>query len=71
MLPVVVGLVIGLLGTTAFGRFMGSLIFGVRPLDAITLAGVTGLLLSISALAIYVPARRASQVDPVRVLAAE
>ena len=71
MVPVAAGLVIGLLGTTVLGRFMGNMIFGVEWLDPITLESASGLLSSVAALAIYLPARRASQVDPVRVLAAE
>ncbi len=71
MIPVAIGLGTGLAATAALGRFLESLIFGVRPLDAPTLLGVTALLLAVAAVAIYLPARRASRVDPVRVLAAE
>jgi len=45
-------------------RFMSSLLFGIAPADPLTFAGVTGLLLLVALSACYIPARRASRVDP-------
>jgi ABC-type lipoprotein release transport system permease subunit len=50
---------------------MASLLHGVQPLDAITYATVAVLLTVVAALASYLPARRASSVDPAEALAAE
>jgi putative ABC transport system permease protein len=47
---------------------MSSLLFGVDATDPVTFAGVSLLLLIVAALACYVPARRASRVDPVEAL---
>jgi ABC-type antimicrobial peptide transport system permease subunit len=69
--PVAAGLALGLAGAVALGGFMESLIFGVRPVDPPTLAAVAALLAAVSALAIWVPARRAARVDPVSVLNGE
>lgn len=71
MTPVTVGLAFGLLETVGLGRLMESLVFGVRPLDPVTLTGVSALMMAVGAVAIWLPARRASKVDPVRVLEAE
>ena len=71
MRPVVVGLVIGIacaiLGATA----LRGVLFGVVPTDPIALGGVAGLLLSIAVAACYIPARRASRLDPVVALRGE
>ena len=47
---------------------MRTLLFGVTPADPLTLAAVAGVLVATAALAAYVPARRATRVDPVRAL---
>jgi putative ABC transport system permease protein len=59
------GVVIGLAGATAASFLMGTLLYGVSPLDPLTYVGVVLLLLSVSAIACYIPARRASRVDPI------
>jgi predicted permease len=58
------GLGVGLLGSVALTRLMASLLFGVSPTDGITLTAVAVLLVGVAMLACYVPARRATQVDP-------
>lgn len=47
---------------------MGTLLFGVAPTDPVTLVAVTTLLFLTAAAAAYLPARRATRVDPLRVL---
>ena len=71
MMPVAAGVVLGLAGAFALTRFMESLLFGVTPTDPATFAAVSVLLASIAALASYLPARRATRVDPVTVLRQE
>ena len=66
-----IGVAIGLAAAAGLTRLMSSLLFGIKPLDPLTYA-VGALLLGIAAvLASYLPARRASAVDPVEALRAE
>jgi len=58
------GAVIGLAGAFAITRFMSSMLFGVSPTDVLTFASVTAGLLLIALVACYIPARRATKVDP-------
>jgi putative ABC transport system permease protein len=58
------GLAIGIGGAFALTRTMQSLLFGVSTTDPMTLAGVVLLLAAVSVLACWVPARRATKVDP-------
>ncbi|HET7841742.1 MAG TPA: ABC transporter permease [Terriglobia bacterium] len=60
----VIGAIVGLAGSFAFAHIFSSLLFGVRPTDAITLTGVPLVLLCVAALASYIPARQATKVDP-------
>ena len=68
MVPVAVGVALGVGGALALSRFVGGLLFGVTPTDPVTLGAVTLVLVATAATAAYVPARRATRVDPVRVL---
>ena len=68
---VVVGLVIGLAGAALVTRLMRFMLYGVSPLDTITWIGTTLLLVAAGALAAFLPARRAVNVDPVRAIQAE
>jgi putative ABC transport system permease protein len=58
------GIVIGLLGAVAASHTLITLLFGVSQLDPITYLGVIALLLAAALLSSYVPARRATKVDP-------
>jgi putative ABC transport system permease protein len=58
------GLAIGFLGALGLTRFLATLLFGVGAWDPVTISGVTVLLICIGLLACYVPARRATKVDP-------
>ena len=58
------GVVIGVAGAFALTRLMSSLLFDVKPTDAPTFIAVAVLLLIVALLASYIPARRATKVDP-------
>jgi putative ABC transport system permease protein len=65
------GAAVGLLGAAAAARVLRGLLFGVAPLDPLSLVGAAVLLVGVSALASCLPARRAARVDPVSVLRSE
>jgi predicted permease len=65
------GAAIGLAGAVAATRLLRGLLYGVHPLDPATLLSAALLLVGISALACYIPARRAKRVDPVSLLRTE
>jgi putative ABC transport system permease protein len=62
--PVAVGLTLGLGAALATTRVLTKMLFEVRPTDPLVLVGVAGLLFSAAFVAVLVPARRASRVDP-------
>ena len=64
----VAGSAAGLAGAMALTRLMSSLLYGVRPNDFLTFCSVSGVLLMVAVLATYVPARRATRVDPMEAL---
>ncbi len=65
---VTAGAVIGLILAALFGRFIGSMLFGVQPLDFVTFAVVTMLVAMTAALSIAGPAWRATRIDPATAL---
>jgi predicted permease len=66
-----VGLLLGLAGSVAVTRLLGSLLFGVGANDPATFIAVSTTLIGVLILAAYLPARRATQVDPIVALRAE
>jgi ABC-type antimicrobial peptide transport system permease subunit len=67
----VVGSVLGLAAALACGRLVGSLLYGVRANDPAQLVGATLVLAAATALAAWLPARRASRLDPMAALREE
>jgi ABC-type antimicrobial peptide transport system permease subunit len=66
-----IGVAVGVLIALGVTRFLASLLFGVQALDAATLVVTSSAMLAIALLASYVPARRASSVDPMESLGTE
>jgi predicted permease len=71
MTPVMVGIGLGLAGAVAVTGLVRSLLYGIEPTDPVSLAGGTGVLILAALLAAYLPARRATTVDPVSALRSE
>jgi predicted permease len=62
---VLCGAFLGVAGALAITRSLGSLLYGVTPSDPLTFGGVCALLVLVGIAACYIPARRATQVDPI------
>lgn len=65
------GAVIGLITAAAMGSLMSSLLFGIGPLDPTAYIAALGVTLAAAVLASYIPARRASHIDPMQALREE
>jgi putative ABC transport system permease protein len=68
---VAIGIVCGLAAALALTRFMSSMLFDISPLDPLTYAGVSLGLVAAALLASYIPALRATSIDPIRALRSE
>ena len=66
-----VGIVLGLIGAMVSSQLLRSLLFGIGPTDPLTFAAVPLLLVSVAFLACWLPARRATKVDPMEALRCE
>ncbi|HET6890397.1 MAG TPA: FtsX-like permease family protein, partial [Pyrinomonadaceae bacterium] len=64
MVMVLIGVAVGLASAIGLTRLMSTLLFGVSPTDPVTLAVITLLLATVALMACYIPARRATRVDP-------
>ncbi len=60
----VAGIILGMAGALVFSQVLSSLLFGITATDPLTFGAVALLLLAVSLLACYIPARRATRVDP-------
>jgi putative ABC transport system permease protein len=60
-----IGVGIGIAGAFALTHFLSSLLYGVKPHDPLTFAAVALLLIVVAFFAGYIPARRATKVDPI------
>ena len=65
------GLLIGVVASWGLGRMLSGLLFGVTATDPVTFAAMLGVLTLVAALAGYIPARRASRIDPITALRAQ
>ena len=66
-----VGVIVGVLAAVALTRYIQTLLFGVGRLDAMAFAGMSAVMLAVALIASYIPARRASRVDPLVALRSE
>jgi putative ABC transport system permease protein len=64
MLLALIGAGVGILVALPLARMAGGLLYGVSATDPLTYAGITLLLMGVAVLACYVPARRATRIDP-------
>jgi ABC-type antimicrobial peptide transport system permease subunit len=63
-----VGVAVGLLAAIAFTRLLKGLLFGISASDPLTFAVIAALLVGVALLACWIPARRATRVDPLEAL---
>jgi len=63
-----IGLVAGMAGAAALASGLRALLYGVAPLDPLVMGGVAALLLTVALIANYLPARRATRIDPMEAL---
>jgi ABC-type antimicrobial peptide transport system permease subunit len=63
--------IVGALAAVALTRYIQTLLFGVGHLDVMAFAGMSAVMLAVALVASYIPARRASRVDPLVALRSE
>jgi len=66
-----IGIGFGLAGAAAVSRYLEGMLFGLTPLDRSTYVAVSVMFVAVAALASYVPARRAANIDPLITLRSE
>ena len=71
MTPVILGLIIGLTGTFVIGRLLTAQLYQISPHDPLLLGAATFVLAIAALLACFIPARRATRVDPIQALRTE
>jgi predicted permease len=71
MAPVIAGLAAGLIAAMLLTRYLGSLLYGVAPLDPVTFTTIPLIMLAVAACSVLIPAARASHVEPVEALRSE
>jgi putative ABC transport system permease protein len=71
LMPVAIGMAAGLLGAAALTQLLAGLLFEISPLDPATYLAVASVLGAVAAIACYIPARRATRVDPLVALRTE
>jgi putative ABC transport system permease protein len=64
MLLSVIGVVLGIAGAAAVTRYLATMLFGVKPIDVVTFSLVALGLVVVALVASFVPAKRATKVDP-------
>ncbi|MBV8811793.1 MAG: FtsX-like permease family protein, partial [Acidobacteriaceae bacterium] len=69
--PVLVGLFVGFIASLALTRYLRSLLYGIKPTDPITFGAVVIVMITAAVIAMMLPARRASRVDPMSALRSE
>jgi putative ABC transport system permease protein len=65
LLLTIVGIAVGTASAVFLARLVSDLLYGISAIDPLTFALIPAVLLAVAALAIYIPARRASRIDPV------
>ena len=71
IVPVLLGIACGGIGAAFTVRLLRDFLFGVTPLDPVAFATAAGVLIAVALLAAYIPARRATRVDPLSALRAQ